>query len=47
MLGQGDRRAAFLVWPNGADFDPATLNDWQENVATIWLEAARWEMVGV
>jgi hypothetical protein len=19
-----------LVWPNGADFDPATLHDWQE-----------------
>jgi hypothetical protein len=20
-----------LVWPNGADFDPATLHDWPEN----------------
>ena len=23
-----DREAATLVWPNGADFDPATLHDW-------------------
>ena len=21
-----------LVWPNGADFDPATLHDWNENL---------------
>jgi hypothetical protein len=21
-----------LVWPNGADFDPATLHDWSRNV---------------
>ncbi len=36
-----------LVWPNGADFDPATLRDWQENLAAMRLEAARWELVGV
>jgi hypothetical protein len=33
-----------LVWPNGADFDPATLHDWQEHVEA-WKERARqWEM---
>ncbi len=32
-----------LVWPNGADFDPATLHDWPE-YAQIWEERARdWE----
>lgn len=36
-----------LVWPNGADFDPATLHNWQENVAAMRLEAAKWELVGV
>jgi hypothetical protein len=35
-----------LVWPNGADFDPATLHDWanfasaHENQAKGWLAAA-------
>lgn len=34
-----------LVWPNGADFDPATLHDWPEIVddfstlAQSWTEA--------
>ena len=33
-----------LVWPNGADFDPATLHDWPEHIEA-WEERARqWEM---
>ena len=28
-----------LVWPNGADFDPATLHDWPKH-AEIWKERA-------
>ena len=24
-----------LVWPNGADFDPATLHDWPEHVDAL------------
>ena len=32
-----------LVWPNGADFDPATLHDWP-SVAAAWIEQAhRWQ----
>ena len=33
-----------LVWPNGADFDPATLHDWPEHIEA-WKERARqWKM---
>jgi hypothetical protein len=34
-----------LVWPNGADFDPATLHDWPENEAAFRELARRWELV--
>ncbi len=33
-----------LVWPNGADFDPATLHDWPQHVAELTARAKRWEM---
>ena len=32
-----------LVWPNGADFDPATLHDWPEQVGALETLAHRWE----
>ncbi len=31
-----------LVWPNGADFDPATLHDWPVHVAAFRTMARRW-----
>ncbi len=32
-----------LVWPNGADFDPATLHDWPAH-ADAWIARVRqWE----
>lgn len=31
-----------LVWPNGADFDPATLHDWPENEAALKELVQRW-----
>jgi Protein of unknown function (DUF2442) len=34
-----------LVWPNGADFDPATLHDWPEHADALRSCAARWEKV--
>ena len=31
-----------LVWPNGADFDPATLHDWPEHVNALTARAREW-----
>lgn len=32
-----------LVWPNGADFDPATLHDWPEYAEAFAARAKSWE----
>ena len=32
-----------LVWPNGADFDPATLHDWPKHVQALTARARQWE----
>jgi Protein of unknown function (DUF2442) len=34
-----------LVWPNGADFDPATLHDWPNVVDALTAQAREWESV--
>lgn len=31
-----------LVWPSGADFDPATLHDWPEHETAFRAAAQRW-----
>lgn len=33
-----------LVWPNGADFDPATLHDWPMHVQAIAARAKQWNL---
>jgi len=40
-----DADAHTLVWPNGADFDPATLHDWPEHEAALRELARRWKPV--
>ncbi|MGA2738783.1 MAG: DUF2442 domain-containing protein [Bryobacteraceae bacterium] len=40
-----DPEARMPVWPNGADFDPATLHDWPEYEDEMREMARRWAHV--
>jgi hypothetical protein len=42
---QIDPEVETLVWPNGADFDPATLHDWPSQEAAFRELARRWDAV--
>jgi hypothetical protein len=39
-----DREVHTLVWPNGADFDAATLHDWPAHVGALTELARKWEL---
>ena len=34
-----------LIWPNGTDFDPATLHDWPEHLPELKRMSKRWSLV--
>ena len=37
-----DEEVHTLVWPNAADFDPATLHDWPQHAAAMAERARGW-----
>jgi hypothetical protein len=39
-----DAEVHTLVWPNGADFDPATPHDWPEHADNLAARARRWQL---
>lgn len=42
-----DPEVKTIVWPNGADFDPATLHDWPQQSPSLIARARQWKFIAV
>lgn len=42
-----DPEVRTLIWPNGADFDPAILHDWPQHEGAMKALAKRWALASV
>ena len=40
-----DPEVRTLVWPDGADFDPATLHDWPKYSSALIARAQNWDLI--
>lgn len=37
-----DKEVHTIAWPNGADFDPAVLHNWEDNLSALIELSAKW-----
>ena len=40
-----DTEVHTIVWSNGADFDPAVLHNWEDNLVALTEQIAKWRLV--